>query len=98
MPKQKKRPEPEKNEEGKKVITFAFLQKLCDYHDSYHTPKLVDNMYLSCVGFRKIENLEEYYDLKSLYLDGNGIRTIENLGFLTQLRGLYLHNNCISEI
>jgi hypothetical protein len=40
------------------------------------------------IGFRKIEGLEKYCNLKSIWLECNGITMIENLGHLTRLRML----------
>lgn len=98
MSKIRERPIPEIDGDKKKYITQKYLQKICDYNGQFYTSCLVDTLYLSCVGFRKIENLEEYYDVKTLYFDGNGVSRIENLGFMTQLSSLYLQNNCISKI
>lgn len=46
---------------------------------------------MAALGFKKIQNLEKYTNLKSIWLECNGIQRIENLGHLTKLRMLYLH-------
>lgn len=92
------RPRPERNEDNRCYLTLRYLKALCDYNGQYNTPELVDNMYLNGVGIFKIENLEEYYNVKTLYLNDNGISNIENIEFMTELRHLYLQNNCIETI
>ncbi len=82
--------EPEKSYQGFPFITLKYLIKLCDSLDMYSTPYLNDSLYLSCKGFKKIENLEEYHQVKTLYLDNNILSRLENLGKLKEIRCLYL--------
>lgn len=79
-------------------ITKQYLKDLCESLEMYTTPHLNDSLYLSNKGFNKIENLEDYYNLKALYFDNNAFAKIENLDKLTELRCLYLHNNAIDRI
>jgi hypothetical protein len=74
------------------------LKELCRKHELYATPNLNDKLYLHFMGFRKIENLEPYSELRSLWLEGNAISRIENLGHLHELRCLFLHQNCIERM
>ena len=94
----KEKPQPEKDENGIRIITENFCKKLCKYNGSYETPELNVNLYLHFQGFRKIQNLESFYKLQVLYLENNSISKIEGLEKLTDLRFLYLQNNFIQEI
>jgi dynein assembly factor 1, axonemal len=76
----------------------AVLKALATTHGGYETAELNDQLYLHFKGFRRIEHLEPYFNLKALWLDSNGIAKIENLGHLSKLRCLYLQNNLIEHI
>ena len=47
-------------------------------------------LYILHSGFKRIENLEIYYNLKVLWLESNGLDKIENINHLKELRSLYL--------
>ncbi|KAI9333060.1 hypothetical protein DFJ73DRAFT_854942 [Zopfochytrium polystomum] len=88
----------EVDDKGNTKMTLKYLKQLCLEQKLYSTPQLNDKLYLHFKGFVKIENLEQYSDLRSLWLEGNGIGKIENLEALTQLRCLFLHQNCLEQI
>lgn len=76
-----------------------FNKLLCsNFRLYYRTHELNDILYLHFKGFRKIENLQTFTNLKVLYLEGNSIKKIEGLNHLKQLTSLYLHENCIEKI
>ena len=80
------------------VMTKRGIRKIALEHSGFSTPSLNDQLYLHYKGYQKIENLEEYCNLKALWLDSNGIEKIENLNTLTILRCLFLQRNLISRI
>lgn len=79
-------------------MTQKELRRICKDTDGYSTPYLNDKLYLHYKGFRKMENLEEYYGVKVLYLEGNGFTKIEGLSKCTELRCLYIHENLLERI
>ena len=95
---EKEKPQPEKDENGFRIITEDFCKKLCYYNGGYDSPKLNVNLYLHFQGFRKIQNLDNFANLQVLYLENNSINKIEGLDKLINLTCLYLQNNYIKEI
>ena len=93
-----KKPEPEKDERGYRIITENYCKKLCEYNGGYEYPHLNANLYLHFQGFHKIQNLDSFINLKVLYLENNCLDKIENLHNLKNLTCLYLQNNYIKEI
>ena len=85
----------EKKEE--KRITKKFLKELLrsDLQLYYVTPSLNDVLYLHFKGFKRIENLKEFVNVKVIYFEGNCIQKIEGLENLELLTCLYLHQNMI---
>ena len=81
-----------------RIITEKFCLKLCEYNGGYGNVEYNYNLYLHFFGFRKIENLDNFINLKVLYLENNCIEKIENLDNLKNLTCLYLQNNYISKI
>ncbi len=79
-------------------MTREALIKACVENEGYETPALNDQIYLHFKGFRRIENLEPYTELKALWLESNGIEKLENLDHLSKLRCLYLQQNLIQSI
>ena len=92
------KPEPEKDSKGFRIITEKYCSKLCVYNGGYEYPHLNANLYLHFQGFHKIQNLDNFTNLKVLYLENNCIDKIENLENLRNLTCLYLQNNYIKEI
>ena len=95
---EKEKPQPDKDENGFRIITEDFCKKLCYYNGGYDSPKLNVNLYLHFQGFRKIQNLDSFTNLQVLYLENNSINKIEGLDNLVNLTCLYLQNNYISKI
>ena len=79
-------------------MTLAVLKQAAVDNEGYESPELNDNLYLHFKGFRRIENLEAYTELKGLWLEANGLHAIENIGHLSKLRCLFLSRNLIETI
>lgn len=80
-----------KKEEEPEVprICQKTIKEMCKKHDLYMTPELNEKLYLHYGGFRKIENLDAYTELRALWLQGNIISKIENISNLKKLRCLF---------
>ena len=79
-------------------MTKEALVEACVSNEGYEAPELNDCLYLHFRGYQKIENLEEYKNLKGLWLDANGLTKIEGLDHLKSLRCLFLQRNLIAKI
>ena len=80
-------------------LTKKYLRNMCNRMDGcYGTPELNEILYLHHKGFTKIENLEEYIDVRALWLENNVISVIEGLDTMTELRSLFINENAIDEI
>ena len=69
----------DKDENGKNIITERYLKELCEENGQYSTPALNDALYLHYKGFRKIENLESFKNVRAIWLECNGINEISGL-------------------
>jgi len=76
-------------------MTEKTITDICEDTECFKTPNLNHQLLLHRRGFRKIENLDAYINVKTLFLEGNSIQKIENLHPLEHLRALYLQENCI---
>ncbi|CAK9104161.1 unnamed protein product [Durusdinium trenchii] len=79
-------------------MTPAVLRKSCLENRGYELPELNEVLILHYKGFRKIEGLDDYTNVRSIFLECNGISKIENLEVMPQLVSLYLQSNCIMRI
>lgn len=76
-------------------MTKEVLVQACKANKGYAPPHLNDQIYLHCKGFMKIENLEEYTELKALWLEQNSIADLSGLAFQQKLVSLFIHNNAL---
>lgn len=74
------------------------IKECCVQNRGYESPELNEVLILHYKGFRKIQGLEAYTQVRSLFLECNGLRRIENLECLQVLNSLYLQSNCIQRI
>lgn len=79
-------------------MTPETLRKCCQESRGYSLPELNEVLILHYKGFRQIEGLGAYTNVRSLFLECNGIRKIENLEVMPLLTALYLQSNCIQRI
>eukprot|EP00931_Biecheleriopsis_adriatica_P098979 TRINITY_DN731_c0_g1_i1.p1 TRINITY_DN731_c0_g1~~TRINITY_DN731_c0_g1_i1.p1 ORF type:complete len:639 (+),score=180.96 TRINITY_DN731_c0_g1_i1:38-1954(+) len=79
-------------------MTPETLSKCCQESRGYELPELNEVLILHYKGFRQIEGLGAYTNVRSLFLECNGIRKIENLEAMPLLTSLYLQSNCIQRI
>lgn len=49
-------------------MTERYLRKICVQRGLFSTPELNETLYLHCVGFDKIENLDDYVECRTLWL------------------------------
>ncbi len=81
-------------------LSLKWINKfLCSNHQLYYrTHELNECLYLHFKGFRAIENMDTFINLKVLYIEGNAIKKIQGLDNLVNLVSLYLHQNLIEKI
>ena len=92
--------EPDSNEDGSKNLTKKYLRELFakNFKKYYRTPSLNEKLYLHYKGFSKMNNLDQFVNLKCLYFEGNGCDSLLGLEKCTKLRSLYIQENVISKI
>lgn len=90
----------EHDENGNLIMSTTFINKLLCTNGNlyYRTHELNDILYLHFKGFRRIDNLSTFINLKVLYLESNCITEIQGLDCLVNLTGLYLQENMIQRI
>ncbi|EAN80342.1 Leucine-rich repeat-containing protein ODA7 [Trypanosoma equiperdum] len=79
-------------------MTKDVLIAACKKNGGYAAPRLNDQLFLQCRGFLRIENLEEYVNLKVLWLEQNAISDFYGIETLQQLVSLFVQNNTISSL
>eukprot|EP00397_Hematodinium_sp_SG-2012_P032712 GEMP01034854.1.p1 GENE.GEMP01034854.1~~GEMP01034854.1.p1 ORF type:complete len:424 (+),score=108.49 GEMP01034854.1:95-1366(+) len=80
------------------IMTTQLIKDICRERELYESPELNTKLYLQFRGFRKIEALDPYLNVKALFLENNAIDKIENLERLRDLVCLYLQQNQIGMI
>jgi hypothetical protein len=92
--------EPETDEAGNKNLTKKYLRDLFkdNFRKYYRTPSLNEKLYLHYKGFSKMQNLDQFINLKCLYFEGNGCDSLLGLEKCTILRSLYIQENVISKM
>lgn len=85
-------------DKGLPRMTSKALQESCVKNGGWSAPELNEVLMLQYKGFRKIEGLQAYCNVRSLFLENNGIAKLQNLSVLPNLVSLYLQSNCIKRI
>ena len=86
------------DKDGLPEMSPAAVRLACLEHDGYETPALNTKLFLHFKGFRAVENLEPYTEVRTLFLESNGLSQISGLDGLVKLRSLYLQQNVILKI
>lgn len=60
-------------------MTLENIIAICEQDDLYEFPELNNKLYLHFKGFKKIQNLNAFVNVKTLWLENNVITKIENL-------------------
>ena len=79
-------------------MTKEWLRSSCRESGGYVSPPLNDILYLHFKGFARIQNLEEYTQVKSIFLEGNCLEELDGLEHCVNLRCLFAQQNCICGI
>ncbi|RNF05632.1 Leucine-rich repeat-containing protein ODA7 [Trypanosoma rangeli] len=79
-------------------MTKEVLIAACKNNGGYAAPHLNCQLFLQCRGFQRIENLEDYVNLKVLWLEQNAITELNGLETLQQLVSLFVQNNIITSL
>ena len=82
---EKEKPLPEKTNKGMVYITEKYASELSEFNGYYAQPKLNQTLHLHYKAFSKIQNLENFVNLRTLYLENNCITKIENLSHMKNL-------------
>ena len=93
-------PRLEEEDNGEVRISVKYLKKLFrdNYKLYYGTFELNEKLYLHYKGFKKIENMHLFPDLKWIYLEGNGLSKIEGFDNNLKLKCLYIQENIFDKI
>lgn len=79
-------------------MTPEVLLDACRENGGYELPALNTQLYLHFRGFRKIEGLDDFTNLKALWLESNGLQKLENLDQQRNLKCLYVQQNLIRRL
>lgn len=90
----------EEEEDGVVRMTDKYFKNLFrnNWGLYYGTFELNEKLYLHYKGFKRIENLHKFPDLKCIYLEGNGFTKIEGFENNHKLRALYIQENMFEKI
>ncbi len=96
-----------KREGSSGEMTLEAIRALCKGRkDLYENLELNDKLFLNFGGFKSLQNLQQFPQLKSLWLENNCLTSLQpqppalstGLDALTALRCLYLQNNQLSSL
>jgi hypothetical protein len=72
-----------KDENGNSYLDKEYVKAVCQEVGLFELPRLNVKLYLHFKGFKKIQALEEYSNVKAIWLEGNGIEAISGLDQMT---------------
>jgi hypothetical protein len=68
-----------KDGHGNSYLSKEYIKAVCIESGLYEQPHLNEKLYLHFRGFKKIQGLDEYVNLKAIWLEANGIESIFGL-------------------
>ena len=73
--------EKEREEDGSLILTNKWIRDLFKREPRryYRTPCLNDKLYFHYKGFSKVQNMEQFVNMKCLYFEGNGCSSLKGL-------------------
>lgn len=88
-----------RDEAGYNKLTPEYVSHVCVEKGGFHTAHLNTCLYLHYKGFRKLEAIEAFTEVRTLWLECNGLMSISGFEHLKEkLYMLFLQQNILEKI